>query len=225
MSTITKEQEAKIREYLDSHELPAGLGTEESACSIAAINLSLTGVLTDKVPYCMSYVIGRWIIRVQDSMPSDIRNSVKWKYLLPLAAGTGRDADAEKRRMNIILGWMWDVVLPSIQPIADKCGYGDKWKAMTDGKTAKLAREAKAAAAIAADAYDAAYAATAAAADAAYAATYADAAYAAADAAYAATYADAAYAAYAAAADAADARKSAWEHFDPCSLLEKLIEA
>ena len=215
MSTITKEQEAKIREYLDSHVLPAGLGTEGSACSIAAINLSLTGKLTDVVPGCMSYVIGRWIIRIQDSMPSDMRNSIKWKYLLPLAAGTGRDADAEKRRMNLILGWMWDVVLPSLQPIADKRGYGDKWKAMTDGKTVELARKARDAADAAAA--DAAYAADAAAAATATATVTADA-----DAAYAAA---AAASASAAATAATATRKTVWEHFDPCSLLEKLIEA
>ena len=169
MSTITAEQQSKISDYLSNHVLPKGLGNKESACSIAAINLALSGELTDKIPDCMSYVIGRWIIRVQDSMPGDMRNSAKWKSLLPLAAGTGRNQDDEKRRMNIILGWMWETVLPHIQPIADKRGFGDKWKAMTDEKTADAA----------ADAADA----------------------------------------------AADADADAWNHFDPCSLLERLIDA
>src|ERR1700743_2403223 len=131
MSTITAEQKSKISDYLSNHVLPKGLGTKETACSIAAINLALSGKLTDKIPNCMSYVIGRWIIRVQDAMPSDMRNSTKWKTLLPLAAGTGRNQDDEKRRMNIILGWMWDTVLPHIQPVAEKYGFGEKWKAMT----------------------------------------------------------------------------------------------
>jgi hypothetical protein len=70
--------------------LPSGLGTEESACSIAAINLALTGELTDDIPDCMSEVIGRWIIPTQDAMPAELRNSPRWKSLLPLAAGTGQ---------------------------------------------------------------------------------------------------------------------------------------
>jgi hypothetical protein len=38
--TFTQEHRAKLEEYLATHTLPSGLGTEESACSIAAINLS-----------------------------------------------------------------------------------------------------------------------------------------------------------------------------------------
>jgi hypothetical protein len=202
MSTITAEEQAKIKAYLDTHVLPKGIGSEESACSIAAINLSLYGKLTDNIPDCMSNIIGRWIIRVQDSMPGDMRNSAKWKILLPMAAGTGRREDDEKRRIKIVMNWMWDVVLPHLQPIADKRGYGSEWKAMTDDKTSASSYEAKKAA-------------------------YAAAAYAAADAAaYATAAADADAYAYAAAAyAAADAKKSAWEHFDPCSLLENLIDA
>ena len=201
MTTITQEQADKITAYLASHTLPSGLGSEESACSIAAINLALTGKLTDKTPACMSLVIGRWIIRTQDSMPDDMRNSLEWKRLLPIAAGTGRDL--EPQRKAVAMEWMWTVVLTQLQPLADKRGYGDAWLRMTTEKTQEAAIGAK----------KAAYSYAAAAAD---AAAYAAAAAAAA----AAAYADAA--AYAA-ADAAADRKKFWVAVDPCKCLADMI--
>jgi hypothetical protein len=215
MSTITIEQQTAIAAKLANMTLPSGLGDEEAACSIAAINLALTGELTDDIPACMSDVIGRWIITTQDSMPDEMRNSERWKSLLPRAAGTGRGK--EKERIDIILEWMWITVLPTLQPLADDRGFGREWQAMTTDRTRKAAYAASGAAADAAA--DAALAAANAAADAAWAA------YAAARAAYAA--AAAAWAAYAAAAVWAAtyeaARADAWQTFDPCGLLEKLI--
>lgn len=221
-STITEAEAAKITAWLETHELPSGLGTEEAACSIAAINLAMTGRLTDDIPSCMSRVIGRWIICTQDAMPYDMRNSAEWKRLLPLAAGTGRAL--EKQRAAIALDWMWSVVLPQLQPLADKRGYGDAWRRMTTEKTREAALEAKkAAAAYAAAATDAAAAAAAyvAAAAATPAAVAAD----------AAAYAAAAVAAAAATAVAADAaadadaaaKKKFWEAVDPCACLAKMI--
>jgi hypothetical protein len=212
MSTITIDQENAIREYLEGKHIPAGIGNEGAACSIAAINLALSGRLTDVIPDCMSPVIGRWIINVQDSMPDDMRNSDEWRDLLPLAAGTGREHEGE--RAQIILDWIWETVLPYLQDVADKGGFGEAWKTMTTKKTSAAADAAARAA------YAAAYAAADAAARAAYAAAYAAAdaaAYAAADAAaYAAAYAAADAAAYAAA--------DAWKIFDPTTLLRKLVE-
>ena len=63
------EQRRKLETHLATHDLSRGLGTEESACSVAAINLAISGKLTDDIPECMSKVIGRWIIGVQDAMP------------------------------------------------------------------------------------------------------------------------------------------------------------
>jgi len=169
--TITTEQQQAIATLLETMTLPEGLGTAESACSIAAINLALTGELTDKIPPCMSEVLGRWIIGVQDSMPHEMRNSAEWKRLLPLAAGTGRHH--EKERLEIILDWMWGTVLPTLQPIADSNGFGKKWRLMLQKRTARAAR---------------------------------------------------ATAANAAAANAANSADSAWQQFNPCGLLQKLIE-
>ena len=212
---LSIEDQTKIADFLVGKELCEGVGTAESMCSIAAINLALTGRLTDDIPDCMSLVIGKWIISVQDAMPAAIRNSDEWRNLLPLAAGTGRDRESE--RLAIILNWMWADVLPSIQAIADQYGFGGTWGVMCQERT-------PAAAAAAADAADAAAAAAADAADAAADAADVARAYAA----YAARAdaADAAYAAAYAARAAAYAARAAekWQQFNPCALLKRLVE-
>jgi hypothetical protein len=217
MSTITTEQQASIASKLAGMHLPSGLGDEHSACSIAAINLALYGRLTDEIPDCMSEVIGQWIIVVQDSMPGEVRNSAKWKSLLPLAAGTGRVNEQE--RLKIILDWMWGTVLPSLQPLADQRGFGNQWQQMTTERTAESARAATWAAWAAAEAAGAAVEAVVAvraAAEAAVAAVVAVVAVRAA--------AEAAVVAVRAAAVAAEARAATWANFDPCGLLGRLIK-
>ena len=140
MSTITKSQQKAIRDLVKTMHIPTGLGTEEEACSLACINLALTGELTARIPDCMSEVIGQWIIGVQDRMPDDLRNSAEWKRLLPLAAGTGRDHEPE--RFRLLMVWMNDTVLVSVQPVADAGGYGTEWRAMTDAGSKATAADA-----------------------------------------------------------------------------------
>jgi hypothetical protein len=196
MTNLTTEQDQAIRQYLATRNLSKGLGSNDKPCSIAAINLALTGELTDDIPECMSPVIGEWIIVIQDAMPHEMRNSPEWKALLPLAAGTGRDH--EQQRSDLILNWMWETVLPVLQPIADQQGFGDEWSAMLIERSER-ATDAAVTAAAAADAA----AADAAAADAARAAYAASAAYAAA---------------------AAAIQPDSWQQFNPCGLLKQLIE-
>jgi hypothetical protein len=210
MSTITESQQKAIANLLIGMRLPSGLGDKENACSVAAINLALSGRMTDDVPDCMSDVIGRWIIGVQDAMPDELRNSARWKELLPLAAGTGKSHEQE--RLAVIDDWMWCTVLPTCQPAADAGGFGVEWLHMATEKTAVAAW----AAARAAEAKSACGA------------------WAAARAAWRCTAAKAAEAAWAAAAAAAKAAEAgptglagaaaAWDRFDPCTLLQKLIE-
>ena len=132
MLTITEEQRAAIAAKLDGMHIPSGLGTEDEACSVAAINLALTGELTAEIPACMSLVIGNWILDVQDAMSDAMRNGADWRYLLPLAAGTGRDH--EQQRIDIILDWMWDA-LALVQPTADEEGFGNEWRTMCTERT------------------------------------------------------------------------------------------
>ena len=84
--------------------------------------------MTADIPESMSEVIGNWWLAM-DFLPVDIRTGAEWKALLPQAAGTGRWAEPE--RLACILDWMWKVVLPSLQPIADAQGFGGKmWRMM-----------------------------------------------------------------------------------------------
>jgi len=157
---ITADQEQSIRATLAAMpHLAVGVGTAEKACSIAALNLALTGTLTDTVPDCMSPVIGRWIIGVQDKMPATIRDSTAWRELLVLAAGTGREREAE--RLGLLISWVWDA-MALVQPSADTRGYGTAWATMLRDRTVNSANIAAAAAAAAAYAAGAAYAAAAA---------------------------------------------------------------
>ena len=226
MSTLTSDQFAAITTKLASMPvIPSGLGSTESACSIAAINLALSGRLTDDIPDCMSEVVGRWIITIQDAMPAEMRNSACWRGLLPLAAGTGRTM--ERERAKVALDWMWGAVLPQHQPIADVGGYGKKWKAMTTKRTAAAA-EAAAAAAAAAEvaATDARWSDarwSVAATDAAEVAAT-DARWSVAAATAARWSADAAVAAVAR-WSAEAARKRFWLAVDPCACLERMIAA
>ena len=137
---ITTEQETAIRDMLASmQELAVGLGTKERACSLGALNLALTGTLTDTVPKCMSVVIGRWVISVQDRMPAADRDSAAWRGLLVLAAGTGRAH--EPARLAIVMDWMWDA-LATLQSHADAHGFGDAWATMLRERTPLSARTA-----------------------------------------------------------------------------------
>jgi hypothetical protein len=128
MSTITKEQQNKIAEFVNTHELVRGMGEESSPCSVAAINLMLTGRLTDEIPDCMSEVIGAWTIDMQDTLTRTQRNSSEWKYLLPFAAGTGRDREPE--RLGILIDWVFGLLLPKLTSYADFIGMGPEWRLM-----------------------------------------------------------------------------------------------
>ena len=140
MTTVwTQEADARLRDYLASHELVAGIGTEESTCSVAAINLALTEKVTDAIPKCMSKVIGQWMMAVQDVMPLEMRNSSGWKCLLPMAAGTGREREEE--RLALVMDWMWGTVLPDLQSVADQGGFGAEWRTMCVEKSPDAAWE------------------------------------------------------------------------------------
>lgn len=133
MSTLTEKEEDTLRGFLNTRSsLAVGIGTYEEPCSIAAINLALTGRLTDSIPDCMSGAIGRWVIYIQDRMPASIRNSQEWRDALVGAAGTGRAH--EPARIRLLLEHMWGV-LAFAQPRADRLGYGDAWRTMLEQRT------------------------------------------------------------------------------------------
>ncbi len=217
MSTLTDADRERIADYLRDRHIPTGIGTAESACSVAAINIALSGRLTDDIPGCMCPVIGRWMIVAQDAMPDDMRNSPEWRALIPLAAGT-RNPGLEQRRAEIALDWLWSVVLPYHQRAADAGGYGDAWRRMCKERTEAAAAAAAAAAA------EAARAARAAAMWAARAAREAEAEAEAEATAEAAVWAAKVATATAATAWTARAEAAAWAHFDLIALLRRMIE-
>jgi hypothetical protein len=126
MSTLTTEQHQSIVNLLnDTPTLAPGLGSRKCPCSVAAINLALSNTLIDTIPECMSVVVGKWIIGVQDAMPKGMRNSQEWRSLLPYAAGTGREL--ENARTAILVNWSWDEVLPRALVLADKVNLTEMW--------------------------------------------------------------------------------------------------
>jgi hypothetical protein len=106
----------KIANYLTQVNLTHGVGQDEhNACSIAALNLALTGNLTDEDPtQCMCPIIRSWVIVVQDSLPLYMMNEghkhgARWREALPFVAGS-RDPSKEKARLAIIMEWMWQAL-------------------------------------------------------------------------------------------------------------------
>jgi len=217
MKNLTQDQFKAIENKVQGMELCAGLGSDESACSIAAINLALTGELHDGIPACMSEVIGHWIISIQDAIPADIRNSHQWKSLLPLAAGTGRKK--EKERLELLLDWMWNSVLPCAQPKADIFCFGGPWRVMLNEKNAAAAIAAARAASVSSSTVVGAWPAATAAARAADNAASSDKHNVSRDRArYAAnTAGNVMY-------TTGYSRKPDWRPLDPCGTLQRLIE-
>lgn len=140
ITEYTPEIRAKYAEFLHTHKLVHGVGTADSPCTIAALNIAATGIVTDERPACMSAVIHLWIIQIQDHMPLDMLNSEEWIAAAIDAPGTGNDH--EKERISIIMDWMWRVGLQLLQQTADDRGYGDEWRAMCALRTEKAARHA-----------------------------------------------------------------------------------
>jgi hypothetical protein len=207
---LSATDQAKIADYLRNRHIPRGRGSREESCSIVAINLALTGKLTDDIPECMSKVIGRWIIVVQDEMPDSMRNNIEWRRLLPITAGTGRDFEQESARCDIIMNWMWEAVLPIMAPIAEKYGSGDAWQIMCEKRTSEATMTVRERIAWSKPARAASWAGIAA------------------RAAERAAWAGAASAAARTVEGVEGATKSkkkiAWEKFNPCGLLQQLCE-
>src|SRR5882757_7335057 len=104
-SNVTPQQRELIHLNLQKH-LRQGLGTQDEPCTIAAINLALTGRLTDELHPCVSPIVRAWVIKVQDAMPGEIRNGSQWRAAAEGIAGSAADESVERRRVSLLLDWM-----------------------------------------------------------------------------------------------------------------------
>lgn len=136
----TNEHQKKIRKHIARHTISVGIGDGNSACTLATINLAISGLLTDDIPECMSSVLGSTVIVLQDAFTYELRNSDRYKKLIIDMPGTGKDQEEE--RLTIITDWMWEVVLPMLLPKAERNGFGKEWRTMLSEKTINAASRA-----------------------------------------------------------------------------------
>ena len=108
------------------------------------INISLKRRATDEIPEGMSQVIGEWLRGIQETFPSTLTHNPRWREILPFAAET--DNKQEKERGQLVTDWIWETVLPYLQPMADRDGYGKEWRAMSKEKNNQVAHAASRAA-------------------------------------------------------------------------------
>lgn len=135
--SFTKEDRNKVASFLSTVNLSQGIGFAEMPCSIAAINIALTGKIGDTRPSCMSPVIHRFIIEVQDSAGDEMRNSKEWKALLPWAAGSLDEDEIELERLCLVRDWLWDTVFPNkiMLNTSALAGLRYDWEAMLKGRS------------------------------------------------------------------------------------------
>ena len=107
---LTQDQQ-KVKALLATHpHLSVGVGNEEEMCTIAAINMALTGKVSDTLHPCVSPVIHKWVIVTQDAIPGAIRDSEAWRECVPLIAGSVASEEIERARVKRIIAWMWDAL-------------------------------------------------------------------------------------------------------------------
>src|SRR5690606_21945748 len=148
-SAVSPDQITAVKDLLSLETTPhlaEGIGTRTVPCTIAAINLALTGDHSDRPHPCMSEIIRRWVIAVQDAMPPTLRDSPEWREAASRIPGTASDTAVENRRKRILWDWMWGG-LAMIQDLADESGFGPEWHRMLTERTLAAADHAACAAA------------------------------------------------------------------------------
>ena len=157
---LTQDQR-RVKDFLDAHpHLSRGVGNEDEMCTIAAVSMALTGIVSDDPHPCVSPVIRGWVMTIQDAMGGAIRDSDEWRESIPLIAGSAASEEIEQSRVDRIMAWMWDALGDEAVLAAVFEDARPAWDRMLVERTADAARAA---------ANAVAYAGTYAAVDAAYA--------------------------------------------------------
>lgn len=139
---LTAETIAEIREAFASSDLVLGAGVgrvDGPRCTIAEINLILTGELTDHPHPCISDVIRQWVMRVQDDMPSALRNAPAWREAAVGIAGSAAGRAVERGRRALILDWMWDALADEALLKVVPADNRPSWDAMLRDRTSAAA--------------------------------------------------------------------------------------
>jgi hypothetical protein len=87
-----------------------------------------------------SPVIHSWMVGISEAMPASLLNSEAWCDAWRAALHTTELHEQE--RLTIISGWVWRVVLPSLQEVADAHGFGHEWRRLCENRSDETAREA-----------------------------------------------------------------------------------
>ena len=98
---------AKFAAALAKVTLVHGVGNpvDGTACTESALQLALTGKLTDDLHPCVDPAVHRWVIRTQDRLDDKTLNG-PWKDLAPRIVGTAGVHD----RLGKIMETMWDAM-------------------------------------------------------------------------------------------------------------------
>jgi hypothetical protein len=151
--TLSADDVQRIRDALLSRDLfiCSGVGDatepgQGEACTIAEINLVLTGELDDGSHPCISEVIRFWVINVQDAMPSYLRNLPAWRNAAIGIAGSTGSAEQDRARIALIMSWMWEALADDIVIAGLPASVLPAWREMLSQKTANATNAANAAA-------------------------------------------------------------------------------
>lgn len=146
MIRYTADQQ-KVADYLPELNLTHGRGSDaQNACSIAAINLALSGKLSDEPTPCMSLPLRAWVIAVQDVMPIWMMQPTdehgdRWRAALPLVAGT---IDIPSQIIHDrVRDWAWRALGGDLVPSWIPAKYIAVWQnalVLQDQRSARVAK-------------------------------------------------------------------------------------
>ncbi len=116
--------------------------TPQTACTIARGWYALNGQLIDDYHPCVSEVVRKWVIHVQDVMPAEIRSSPEWRdAAIDIWTTGGATQDVEDERLRLALEWMWTGLGDESVWAAVPSWLLPRWQTMLAQRTETVARQ------------------------------------------------------------------------------------